>query len=1299
MLSSLNKTLRRRAEKATSKRIVLDELRRNLGRRACPVAVPGVCGIAGLVSNSSCNLDHDPHESDNGNDERGGEGHGDGDEIVESDNEGNTANSNDCDGDMDNSDGSDRDMDCVDESDNELTRSEEGDDEITDDEEMNEAPRFQNDADKEQYVIDTLREWAQLPGVLSMTKLNDLLHRLSVVFPRMPLCYNTLFHCPYNFDITHFNGGATFWYKGIQANLDQLDLRQYLEKFSKITLDIGMDGLPLVKCKLWPILGHLVGTDNDPFIIAVYRGEKDPVDANEYLEKYRTELLHLKNHGYSFEGNLYPVEIRFYILDAPGRSFVKCCVRHNGYYSCERCDVKGEYVNNRVTYLNLDGNLRTDESFKQQTNPEHHTGVSPLIQETDTGDSLNTGLVSQVILDPFHLVHGGVFKRILEFWLFHVGQWKLHVEIVDLISNVFEFIRPLCPVDFNRKPRSLKFFKSMKGTEFRRMLLYDGILAFKDLVDDNIYKHFLLLHCAIYILSSKSLIISMSDLARDLLKLFVSHSVLIYGAKFVVYNVHALIHLVDECRDGLTLDEISAWKYENKLKSIKQTLRSGLHQLQQLARRDEEQKPSVLRLTGKATHVALSLKQRILGEIVPGQQYRRLKAGSLLLKTNRADSCFKTANGDIVILSNIVRWNRKIYLVGRKFQTYENFYEYPIESSELGIFRVSDLSREKSTFRLRDVQCKCYLMPDGRHFYLCFAIVKFLASEDDPSEYIDISLAAWIIGEPDDDMNAEMYWPPKNVTNHVKLQHSFQSDWKKCDVQILRFYETYAKARNNVKNFEEDSHYETEPEVMKKRKRIQNRKFDSSSDEEIPVRKTNAVIPAPPPVTRTKVTKNVKGQGLTAKEQRKKDKDDIMEKLKAARAKMASRLAGHQRSPWKTEDFDSTLSKTPTLESPKTQITSECDVNPIMVIGTSDSLPSPIQCITLQRTPQSLGYGSPCTTPRSIQQDVDDNDSPSTPNTSQQIYSKSPVMSDSDKKRLESYKRIPLNKSFALSPKSAFVVSSSLIQSRPKTSYGRRQLFNEQESPEEQFSSIQTSKPKTSDGSRQLFSKEQACNEEQFSSNQVSKSNTSDGCHQLFNEQDNIGEQLSSVQSSLSLVETLSRKNAAKLDILIMNQSRMLKLISPCEKRLSTPPNMPNLPLESKTALETYEAFLKESDANLAAVCDYMSNFIRSSVVDPERASARSILSKMLINNVAKEMNLEGGNKKIAFRSLYLYKVFLGTLQTAFPQSDLAAAEDALRKWLKDAKCRKQMKVSSPTKSSRFKPRSPNSKSRSSCRT
>ncbi|KAK3911415.1 hypothetical protein KUF71_004417 [Frankliniella fusca] len=49
--------------------------------------------------------------------------------------------------------------------------------------------------------------------------------------------------------------------------------------------------------------------------------------------------------------------------------------------------------------------------------------------------------------------------------------------------------------------------------------------------------------------------------------------------------------------------------------------------------------------------------------------------------------------------------------------------------------------------------------------------------------------------------------------------------------------------------------------------------------------------------------------------------------------------------------------------------------------------------------------------------------------------------------------------------------------------------------------------------------------------------------------------------------------------------------------------------------------------------------------------------------------------KKIGFRSLNIYKVFQGTLQGAFPKSDLKVADDALYKWLKDAKWRKQQVI------------------------
>lgn len=368
-----------------------------------------------------------------------------------------------------------------------------------------------------------------------------------------------------------------------------------------------------------------------------------------------------------------------------------------------------------MTFLDLNAPVRSDASFSERRQPNHHKGVSPL-------EACNTGMVSQFPLDPMHLVWGGAFKRLLEFWLYEVGPWKLHYEVVQLISDVLTFLRPYCPTDFNRKPLSLKYFKSFKCTEFRRLVLYDGVLAFKDLIETNIYNHFLLLHCSLYILCSRSLFADNRELVLELLRTFISHSAVIYGTKFVVYNVHSLIHLISECDSGLTLDDFCAFKFENKLKSIKECLRSGLHRLQQLARRDKEKTSNRVTLAAKPSHVTVSLKHRVLAEVVDGQQYRKLQAGSLKMRIGKADGCFKAKDGSIVVLQNIVCKQKKVYLVGFKFGTLEDYYVYPLPSSRLGIYRVSSLNREKHVYRLSDVHCKCYLMPDGDHF-LCVPIL------------------------------------------------------------------------------------------------------------------------------------------------------------------------------------------------------------------------------------------------------------------------------------------------------------------------------------------------------------------------------------------------------------------------------------------------------------------------------------------------------------------------------------------------------------------------------------------------
>ncbi|KAK3927629.1 Cytochrome c heme lyase [Frankliniella fusca] len=311
-----------------------------------------------------------------------------------------------------------------------------------------ERPHFNSDREKEQYVIDSIRDWAQKPGLLSLTKLDDLLHLLSVVFPNMPLTYTTLFQCDYQFDISEFVSGGTFWYRGIRNYLKQLNMKDYLEKFKEITLDFGIDGLPLDKIKLWPLLGSLVGSDNEPFIIAVYKGLRDPTDVNEFMSRFITELKDLHENGYRYEGKVIKIIIRYYILDAVARQFLKCITSHGGYAGCERCTVDGDYIDNRMTFLDLDAPLRTDQSFRDKEQPQHHKGISPL-------EEVNTAMISQVLLDPMHMVWAGVVKRLLDFWINVIGAWKLHHEVIELISSVFEFLRPYCPTDFNRKPHDL----------------------------------------------------------------------------------------------------------------------------------------------------------------------------------------------------------------------------------------------------------------------------------------------------------------------------------------------------------------------------------------------------------------------------------------------------------------------------------------------------------------------------------------------------------------------------------------------------------------------------------------------------------------------------------------------------------------------------------------------------------------------------------------------------------------------------------------------------------------------------
>jgi len=68
----------------------------------------------------------------------------------------------------------------------------------------------------EEYVQEVLRQWARNGGGASMRKLDELLIRLSVVFPNLPKSYKTLLQTPRNIEVSEWEDGSLMWYKGIR---------------------------------------------------------------------------------------------------------------------------------------------------------------------------------------------------------------------------------------------------------------------------------------------------------------------------------------------------------------------------------------------------------------------------------------------------------------------------------------------------------------------------------------------------------------------------------------------------------------------------------------------------------------------------------------------------------------------------------------------------------------------------------------------------------------------------------------------------------------------------------------------------------------------------------------------------------------------------------------------------------------------------------------------------------------------------------------------------------------------------
>ncbi len=160
----------------------------------------------------------------------------------------------------------------------------------------------------------------------------------------------------------------------------------------------------------------------------------------------------------------------------------------------------------------------------------------------------------------------------------------------------------------------------------------------------------------------------------------------------MVYSVHSLSHLANECDAHGSIDDFFAFKFENFPGVMKHCLRSGFLPLHQIFNRDAETDGHLTNPTDPINPDGVTLGRehaRVGEELAQGTQYEMLQTGFITLQVHDKDSCFVTSESDLVILSNIVRsMNREIFLLGRKLQVKDCAYNFPMDSTLLGIFKV-----------------------------------------------------------------------------------------------------------------------------------------------------------------------------------------------------------------------------------------------------------------------------------------------------------------------------------------------------------------------------------------------------------------------------------------------------------------------------------------------------------------------------------------------------------------------------------------------------------------------------------
>lgn len=363
----------------------------------------------------------------------------------------------------------------------------------------------------------------------------------------------------------------------------------FLMDKNNISLMWNTDGIPVFrssKFSIWPLYFRINelspkkrGLKDNMILAGLWFGQTKP-NMNTYLQPFHSCVVKLETDGLEVcspdVDGLFVMKACLLnaVCDKPAKCICQNFVQFNGNCGCPKCRQTGQSCSAgkgfvRAYPFNKDnpaGPKRTKEGTQERahsaiTQGEPVEGVKgPWFLYFTYFD-----IIRGFCIDWMHGVLLGVVRMLLNLWFCpsnHAKLWYCGNEVKLADQRLLQ----ICPPrSVSRKPRSIEKHRSYwKASEYRSWLFYYLLPVMQDILSEEYFEHTSLLVEAIFILTQES-INPASDIPKcqHLLAKFVFLFPTLYEERYMVSNVHDLLHLCDDVINNGPLFTHSCFEFED----------------------------------------------------------------------------------------------------------------------------------------------------------------------------------------------------------------------------------------------------------------------------------------------------------------------------------------------------------------------------------------------------------------------------------------------------------------------------------------------------------------------------------------------------------------------------------------------------------------------------------------------------------------------------------------------------------------------------------------------------------------